>query len=87
MAVILDGLGPDCVNFKDPSNERWHVTVVTDGRHSEITTETGQLGRTIIKSADPGEGGVRIPRWMDKERFWSVIKQCLELAEETVAAQ
>lgn len=87
VAVLLDGLGPDGINFQTNSDERWQVDVVTDGRHSDIATEMGQVGRTVIKHADAGSGGVRIPRWMDTARFWTIIEQCLKLAEENVETQ
>ena len=84
VAILLDGLEPDCVRFDDRDGERWHIDIVTDGLHSNIANESGQVGRTVATEAAAGEGGVRIPRSMDTERFWSMIEHCLKLAEEAV---
>lgn len=87
VAVLLDGVGPGCIKFEDGSGERWDVAIVTDGLHSEDASKIGQLGRTIASDAGSGKGGVRIPRSIDMERFWSVIRRCLELADERVETQ
>ena len=62
--------------------ERWVVEVVTDGMHSTDPKKRGQVGRTVVTAAEPGEGRVRIPRGLDVERFWRVVGECVERAEE-----
>ncbi|KAL9103442.1 MAG: hypothetical protein Q9163_001505 [Psora crenata] len=81
VAVLLEG--PETV-FNDHGSERWHVKVVTDGLHSEEDEERRQVGRIIIQKAD-GQG-VRIPREIDVDRFWTIVDDCLHRTEETLVS-
>lgn len=82
VAVILNhaALG-EPLEFHDDSGERWHVTVVTDGLHSDSNDERGQVGRTKVHKAAPHEGGVRIPKRLNVEHFWAIIERCIQSAE------
>ena len=80
VAVLLDEK-----LFDDRGGERWKVKVVTDGLHSDVPTEQGQVGRTIVSPAGKGEDGVRIPRGVDGSRFWALVEDCMQRAEEAVA--
>ena len=80
VAVLLETVQGADLKFDDHGVERWIVDVVTDGRHSDLDTERGQLGRTVVTKSDAG--GVRIPRGMDVERFWNILDDCIERAED-----
>lgn len=88
VAVILNhvALG-EPLEFHDNSGERWHVTVVTDGLHSDCNDERGQVGRTRVSKAAPHEGGVRIPKRLNVEHFWAIIEDCIQSAELVLAEQ
>ncbi|TPX17975.1 uncharacterized protein E0L32_011943 [Thyridium curvatum] len=64
--------------------ERFDVTVVTEGTYAEAKVGA-QTGRTVAKLLPPGSEGVRIPRSLDIPRFWRVIEECLERADEANA--
>lgn len=81
VAVLLR---EDEIFFDDHQGERWHVEVVTDGVHSDIDEERGQVGRTVISKAE--QGGVRIPRSLQVERFWAMIDAALTQAEIALQA-
>lgn len=74
----------DEIVFDDHQGERWHVEIVTDGLHSDNDEERGQVGRTIISKAE--QGGVRIPRSLQVERFWAMIDAALTQAEIALQA-
>ena len=82
VAVLLDGQGEN-LGFGDRGGESWHVTVVTDGLHSQLDMEQGQVGRTVISKAE--SGGVRIPRGVNVHRFWSLIESCMLRAEQAIS--
>jgi uridine nucleosidase len=93
VAVILSTLNPtfasehphEALRFDDRSGERFAVSIVTDGRHGKDVSATGQLGRSI---ATPVTGpGVAIPRSVDLEAFWSIILDCVQLADDCNAAR
>lgn len=88
VAVILShvALG-EPLEFYDNNGERWHVTVVTDGLHSDCNDERGQVGRTRVSKAAAHEGGVRIPKRLDVEHFWAIIEGCIQSAELMLAEQ
>lgn len=67
--------------FDDKDGERFQVDIVTEGIHSEIAEEVGQLGRTKVTKLPPGEGGCRIPRGVDLAKFWGSIESCLRCAD------
>ena len=83
VAVVLFDIGAEKLAFDDLDGERWRVKVVTDGIHSSLEEERGQVGRTVIWRAD-GKG-VRIPRSLDVANFWKVVGGCLERAEESLS--
>ncbi|KAI1374043.1 Inosine/uridine-preferring nucleoside hydrolase [Hypoxylon crocopeplum] len=62
--------------------ERFAVEVVTDGTLEDAKHRGAQTGRTIVKLLPPGSEGVRIPRGLDIARFWQVIEECCERADE-----
>lgn len=76
-------LGDSDIRFDDAGHERWNVDVVTDGSHSKLDEERGQVGRTVITKAD-GDG-VRIPKSFATNRFWDTIEACLQRAEEATS--
>jgi uridine nucleosidase len=66
---------------KPEHNERFEVTVVTEGTFEEAR-QGKETGRTIAKVLPPGSEGVRIPRSMDVPKFWTVIEDCMQRADE-----
>ncbi|KAL2043094.1 hypothetical protein N7G274_004154 [Stereocaulon virgatum] len=82
VAILLDGQS-EVLNFDDCGGERWHVNVVTDGLHSDLDSERGEVGRTVITRAE--EGGVRIPSRVDVHRFWVLVDQCMQRAEQAMS--
>lgn len=93
VAVILSTLNPtfakqhpsQALRFDDKGGERFALRIVTDGRHGKDVSTTGQLGRTI--AAPVAGSGVAIPRGVDLEVFWSMILQCVQLADDCNAAR
>lgn len=86
VAVILNDVAlGELLEFQDGNGERWHVTVVTDGLHSDCNDERGQVGRTKVNKAAPREGGVRIPKRLNVEHFWAIIEGCIQSAELVLA--
>jgi len=84
VAVILDGIKGVEIPFydsKDGRKERYAVHVVTEGSHEEAQAGA-ETGRTVVKLLPEGEDGVMIPRGLDIGRFWSVLEDCLERADE-----
>ena len=82
IAVLL---GDAELAFNDLGCERWHVAIVTDGRHGDNDEEQGQLGRTVISKAE--YGGVRIPRGLHVKRFWELIQDALMETERLLIAE
>lgn len=85
--LLIDVCQSEPLDFDDRGGERWHVDVVTDGLHSNRDDERGQVGRTIVRKALAGEGGVRIPRGLNVKRFWAIIEGCVQRAEVLLAQQ
>lgn len=90
VAIVLAGT-PEEIPFPDwdaqksaapPHHERFEVTVVTEGSFEEAREGKKETGRTIVKLLPPGEEGVRIPRSVDTVKFWQVIEECMERADE-----
>ena len=77
VAVVLDEIGAESVRFDD-SQQRYTVNVDTGMGE--------QAGRTVIRRASGGGGGVRIPRHLDIGRFWNVVEQCIVRAEDLLRA-
>lgn len=85
--LLIDACHDQRLDFDDRGGERWHVDVVTDGLHSDRRDERGQVGRTRVRKAVVGEGGVRIPRGIDVKHFWAIIEGCVQRAEILLAQQ
>ncbi|KAK2592851.1 Uridine nucleosidase 1 [Conoideocrella luteorostrata] len=90
VAAVLVGT-PDEIPFHEwdsgksaspKHEERFEVTVVTEGTFEQAKDENAQTGRTIAKVLPPGEEGVRIPRSMDVAKFWQVTEECISRADE-----
>ncbi|CAG8981089.1 hypothetical protein HYALB_00013838 [Hymenoscyphus albidus] len=79
---LEEGLGSG-VGGKKRRRERYSVHVVTEGSH-EDAQNGAETGRTIVKLLDEGEEGVKIPRGLDVGKFWAVLEDCLERADEVV---
>lgn len=93
VAAVLIGT-PDEIPFLEWSeeksehpqhDERFKVTIITEGTFEEAKAGTSQTGRTIAKAVPIGEGGVRIPRGVDVARFWQAIEACISSADEANA--
>jgi len=85
VATILDGIAGNEIPFYDfkvdGKRERYAVHVVTEGSHEDAQAGA-ETGRTIVKLLPEGEEGVKIPRGLDIARFWSVLEDSLEKADE-----
>lgn len=90
VAAILDSIPGIEIPFYDyitssvdgkTRRERYRVEVLTEGTHDEALAGA-QTGRTIATLLPEGEGGVKIPRGLDVERFWDVLEDCLSAADE-----
>ncbi|PHH69877.1 hypothetical protein CDD80_6398 [Ophiocordyceps camponoti-rufipedis] len=89
VAAVLIGT-PDEIPFSEwdasrsespRHDERFQVTVITDGTFDEAKSGEKQTGRTLARALPPGQPGVRIPRSMDVARFWQVIEECISRAD------
>jgi uridine nucleosidase len=67
--------------FDDRNGERFRVDVVTKGVHSLIQSEVGELGRTKVTDLRSGEGGCRIPRGVDLDKFWGLTEDAMKRAD------
>lgn len=67
--------------FDDRNGERFQVDIVTEGAHSLIQSEVGELGRTKVTELPEGEGGCRIPRGVALNKFWDSIGSALARAD------
>ena len=63
------------IKFDDGDGERWDVDVQLAG---------DEIGRTKLRSVTEG---ILIPRSLDLERFWAVLNQCLERADDNMEAK
>lgn len=81
-----DGDEIDAVAAAYRQRERFAVKVITEGTHDDALHRGSQLGRTVATRLPPGEEGVRIPRGLDIERFWTVMEECVQRADEANAA-
>ncbi|KAB5580686.1 Inosine/uridine-preferring nucleoside hydrolase domain-containing protein [Coniochaeta sp. 2T2.1] len=91
VAAVLPGMGADDIPFYDAdpvtgARERYQVTVITDGTIEEAHAGLKETGRTVVRLLPPGAEGVRIPRGLDIPKFWNVLEECIERAEDAVAA-
>ncbi len=87
VAVLLFDQAREDLRFDDRGGERWQVEVVTEGLHSDLEEERGQVGRTVATKVTGSGGGVRIPRGLDVQRFWTMIEQCVQRAESRLASR
>jgi len=93
VAVVLFDEGMKDLAFYDRGRERWEINVTTDGVHEPIDyhkvwdTDHAQLGRTVAKEVAKGGKGVQIPRGLNVGRFWDIVNECIQRAEETLLAQ
>ncbi|KAG9237489.1 putative uridine nucleosidase [Amylocarpus encephaloides] len=78
-----DGLGGG-VGGKKRRRERYVVTVDTEGTHEDAQMGA-ETGRTVVTLLGEGEDGVKIPRGLDVGRFWVVVEECLERADQVIA--
>lgn len=62
--------------------ERFDIKVITEGTHDDALHRGSQLGRTVATPLPPGAEGVRIPRGLDIEKFWMVLEECVQKADE-----
>ncbi|KAJ4399543.1 Uridine nucleosidase 1 [Didymella pomorum] len=67
--------------FDDRNGERFRVDIVTEGKHSLNQSEVGELGRTKVSALPQGEGGCRIPRGVDLDKFWGLTEDALKRAD------
>ena len=90
VAAVLLGT-PDEIAFPDwdegkseapKHNERFEVTVVTEGSFDEARNGEKETGRTVAKKLPAGSEGVMIPRSIDVPKFWQVIEECMQRADE-----
>lgn len=78
--AVSAAIDPDI--FDDKGGERFQVDIVTEGVHSDNPAEIGELGRTKATKLPSEEGGCRIPRGLNLEKFWESIESCLKRADE-----
>ncbi|KAK4946303.1 Uridine nucleosidase 1 [Elasticomyces elasticus] len=73
----------------EEDGDRYDVRVVTDGAHSPLDSVRGQVGRTVVTKVEAGPNGlvqgVRIPRKLHTGKFWDVLQQCAQLADEKIS--
>lgn len=72
------------LKFNDGDGERFFVHVVTDGQHGKNEQLNGEVGRTVVKAVTPssGIGGVAVPKGVDVAKFWDIILDCLQRADD-----
>lgn len=86
VAVILFE-GHEDLKLDYRKGERWDVSVVTDGLHSDDDHQRGQVGRTVISPSKEKGAGVRIPRGLDVELFWDIVDNCLRLVDDHLSSK
>lgn len=78
--AVAAAFDPDI--FGNDPGDRFLVKVVTDGYCSDSHNDIGQLGRTLVEKLPHGSDGVRIPKYINLERFWSHISEAIEKSEK-----
>lgn len=73
---------PNSSSESPNERERFDIRVITEGTHEDALHRGSQLGRTIATLLPPGSEGVRIPRGLDIEKFWMVLEECVQRADE-----
>ncbi len=71
----------DYKNGEEGRRERFKVKVIIEGTHEQAMTGETQTGRTVVELLPKGEEGVKIPRSLNVERFWTVLEDALEAAD------
>lgn len=71
--------------YDNSEKETFNVSVVTDGQHSLLDSVRGQVGRTIVTKSETGQG-VRIPRKINEDLFWSMLEECCQRADRSTAS-
>jgi uridine nucleosidase len=90
VAVILNGIPEYEIPFYDHKegqegrHERYQVSIVIEGAHEEAVRGEVETGRTLVTLLEKGKPGVQIPRGLDIQRFWEVLEECLERADDKV---
>ena len=77
--AVTAAIDPDI--FDDKGGERFQVDIVTEGVHSMVQSDVGELGRTKVTKMPVGEGGCRIPRGVNLDKFWGSIESALKRAD------
>ena len=81
----VDGNTTDAaLKFDDGDGQRFLVHVVTDGQHGKNEQLNGEVGRTVVKPVTPssGIGGVAIPKGVDVAKFWDIVIDCVQRADD-----
>ncbi|KKY34722.1 putative inosine-uridine preferring nucleoside hydrolase [Diaporthe ampelina] len=84
--IAFDERDPNSSSDSPNKRERFAVKVITEGTHDDALHRGSQLGRTIATLLPAGEEGVRIPRGLDTTKFWQVLEECVQRADEANAA-
>lgn len=84
VAVVLFDNGAGNIAFDDGDGERFNIDIVTNRPHSDQDIERGQVGRTCLREAKGAR--VRIPRGLEVGRFWDIVEECLQRADDLLAS-
>lgn len=88
VAAILESVPEYEIPFYDYApgqnerRERYEVAIVTEGTHEQALGGETETGRTIVKLLERGEGGIKIPRGLNVQKFWTTLEECLQRADE-----
>ncbi len=88
VAAVFDGMAEYEIPFYDHEKgqesrkERYQVSINTEGTHEQAVRGETQTGRTVVKLLEDGEVGARIPRGLNVQRFWTILEECLQRADE-----
>lgn len=87
VAVLLADHETHKISYDDHGGERWSVQVIIDGSHHGSEAERRQVGRTIARPLANGQPGVRIPRSLDVQKFWTMLNDCIQWAEDKMTGK
>ena len=92
VAVVLFDEGSEDLAFNDHGDERFAITVRTEGEHEKPDYHNrnigqAELGRIVVTKLAPGEEGIRIPRGLDVSRFWDVLNSSMGRAEDKLLSR
>ena len=73
VAAILEDEGAEKMGFDYNGGETFEIELVTEGE---------QRGRTVAKKLPVGTPGLRIPRGLDVDGFWSVLERALAASDD-----